>query len=143
MIMRWTQNGNVSWLEFSQLLRVTVNDRNLLVGQQRQEPIGDEMLRFAAGPRIAFASQLDDLQRSVRARWILCSQRRVIFAKETRAERVHEIHAPRIGEPGALALSGVELVCEGDREPRISALKTHDRLFGVAHNQRMLGLARQ
>lgn len=51
MAMGWAQDRDVSGLQRSQILRMPVDDRYLIVGQQGEKAIRDEMLWLPARAR--------------------------------------------------------------------------------------------
>ena len=65
VVVRRTQDCDVPRLQIAQGLGMPVDDGDLIIRQQRQEPISDEMLGFSARACAAFVGQLDDFQGGV------------------------------------------------------------------------------
>ncbi len=74
---------------------------------------------------------------------VLRGEQSVIIAEKAWAERIDEIHDPRVGAPVSVKRVGFELLRERDRQPWVCALEAHDRLLGIADDERALRLPRQ
>ena len=81
VVVRRTQDCNVPWFQIAQGLGMPVDDGDLIIRQQRQEPISDEMLGLSARAGAAFVGQLDDLQGGVVPGGVLRGKRSVIVSE--------------------------------------------------------------